>query len=830
MNNGRFYGKVVDEKGKGIGYATVSLFKTQFDTITKSPQETLITGQVTEENGDFSLENLPVFGDFTLQISFLGYADITQKVTFGLQAPGKGNAPNGGFQDMAGKLDKDLGNIRLDLSTQVLETVTVTAEASTTTLALDKKVYRVDKDASAAGGTAQDALKNVPSLSVDLDGNVTLRNGSPQVFIDGRPSTLSLDQISAEAIETVEVITNPSAKYDASGGQAGIVNIVLKKDRRVGYNGNIRTGVNSRGGFNLGGDLNARQGKLNAFISGNLNKMQGISEGETFRQNFFGTPLTNVLQANQNQMSGYFANGRAGLDWFMDNRNTLTLAGSYNRGHFEPEDQIRILTDSIFQGFSNSSEAFRTTTNERNFRNIGASILFKHLFPKAGEEWTADLNYNRVRFLGDGNFTTRYPDSGYETQQRQEGSGGGRFITIQSDYVNPITDKIKLEAGVRAAIRRNKNDNNNSVFDPDANVWIALPTFADHYQFDDQVYAAYASLSHQFTNWGYQVGLRAESSSYTGELTDSGSKFTNEYPLSLFPSLFVTRKLNEEDNLQFSYTRRVSRPNFFQLMPFTDYTDSLNLQRGNPDLRPEFTNSLELSYQNIFAKGHNLLVSLYYKQATDLITRYQFTEYNADLDQNIVVASFANSKNSIAYGGELTLKNSFLNTFDLTTNLNIYNSKVDASNVESDLVNERVSWFIKENIQVKLPAQFSFQVSGEYRSKAGFTPVSNDRMHWGGGPTNTAQGYTLANWFVDMAVKKDFLNRKATLTLNVQDIFRTRRSGTYTESNIFIQDTWRVRDPQTVRLNFSYRFGKMDATLFKRKNMKTSNEGNDMMN
>ena len=223
MNNGRFYGKVVDESNKGVGYATVQLYKMQFDTLSKTMQEVMLTGQITADNGDFTLEKLPVMGDFNLKISFIGYAELTQKVSFGMKAGG--GMPAGGF-------DKDLGNIKLVNSSQTLAEVTVTAEAAQTTLALDKKVYRVDKDASTAGGNAQDALKNVPSLSVDLDGNVSLRNGSPQIFVDGRPTTLSLDQISADAIESVEVITNPSAKYDAGGGTAGIINIVLKKEKR----------------------------------------------------------------------------------------------------------------------------------------------------------------------------------------------------------------------------------------------------------------------------------------------------------------------------------------------------------------------------------------------------------------------------------------------------------------------------------------------------------------------------------------------------------------------------------------------------------------------
>ncbi|MEZ4963269.1 MAG: TonB-dependent receptor [Saprospiraceae bacterium] len=824
--NGRFYGKVVDENNKGIGYATVQLYGMQFDTVAKKPVETLLAGQITEDNGDFSLENLPVMGEFTLKISFIGYAEISQKVTFGLMPP-KGGAPGGSKPPSGGmagvNFDKDLGNIKLAPDSQTLETVTVTAEAATTTLALDKKVYRVDKDASVAGGNAQDALKNVPSLSVDLDGNVSLRNGSPQIFLDGRPTTLSLDQISADAIESVEVITNPSAKYDAGGGTAGIINIVLKKEKRLGYNGNVRAGVDTRKGFNFGGDVNARGGKTNLFLSGNLNRMRGYSDGETFRQNLFGSPLTNISQITDGNMSGYFANTRAGVDWFMDNRNTLTVAGSYTRGHFEPNEVLSVQIDSLFSSRTTSSEYTRTTDQDRNFRNIGSSVLFKHLFPKQGAEWTADVNYNRVKFKGGSDYTTMYASG--TTSERQEGTGSGQFATIQTDFVNPLNDKMKVEGGLRASLRRNKNDNANfreGVEQPSS--------LTDHYKFNDDVYAAYGQFSHQLTNWGYQVGLRAESSIYKGSLTDRDSSFTISYPFSLFPSVFVTRKLNDLDNIQFAYTRRINRPNFFQTMPFTDFSNSLIPRRGNPELKPEFINSLELSYQNVFVNGHNLLVSVYFKQVNDFITSYLDKEFNEDLQEEVVLTSYANSNSSQAYGAEITLKNSFFNWLDLTTNVNLYQSKVDASNVETDLEISRLSWFVKENMQVKLPAGLTLQLSGEYRSKASFTPDSGNRMPWQPGPTNTAQGYSLSNWYVDASLKKDFLDRKASLTLNVNDIFATRRNGTYTNSpGVFIQDSENTRNPQVFRLNFSYRFGKMDTSLFKRKNMKQNMQGSDMM-
>lgn len=824
MNVGRFYGKVIDEAtGKGIGFASVQLSTMRFDSVAKSMQPKVIAGQLTEENGDFSLENLPVMGQFTLKISYLGYANVEQKVAFG-PPPGSGN---GGFNLNA--VDKDLGNIALATSSRMLKEVTVTGEASTVSLSLDKKVYKVDKDGVAAGGTAEDALKNVPSVNVDIDGNVTMRNAAPQIFVDGRPTTLTMDQIPAESIDNIEVITNPSAKYDASGGNAGILNIVLKKDRRVGYNGNIRAGIDSRARVNLGADLNAREGKFNAFLGGGLMMRKTLGDGQTDRYNLFGSPLTNVFQTSSSINNRTFGSLRGGVDWFINNRNTLTFTGNFTSGAFDALDDILIVTDTLLGAGVASSSALRNSDSERSFQNLGTQLLYKYLFPKAGKEWTADVNVNRSKFENTGIFTTDYIGTNLASRQRQDGSGNNNQYTFQTDFVNPINGSMKVEAGARAAIREYSSDNASFQYDATADSFVRAPTFADRYKFFDQVYAAYTTFTNSFPKWGYQLGLRAESSYYTGDLLDVDSTFSNQYPLSLFPSVFLTYKLNEEDNIQANYSRRINRPNFFQLNPFPDFSDSLLLQRGNPGLLPEFTNSFELSYQNIFSKSHNMLATLYYKEATDLISGYQFAEYNDQLGRNVIVSSFTNSNSSTAYGLEVTFKNTFWKNIELTSNLNFYNSKVNARNVEADLSREQFTWFVKENLNIKLPKAFTFQVSGSYQSRTAFALGGGSRWGgWGGGPSSTAQGYAIPVWFVDLSLRKDLWDRKATITLNVQDIFRSRKTGSYSESDFFIQESWRIRDPQLVRLNFSWRFGKFDLSLFKRKNLKMGEEGGGM--
>ena len=847
MKIGRFYGKVVDEDGKGIGFAAIQLFGQEFDRETKTLKEVLIAGQITEDNGDFSLEKLPIFGDFTLKVSILGYADFEKQVTFGMKRPERGQGkpsagqgrPGGGAYRGGGgfnpgamdKFDVDLGNIVMATDAETLDEIVVKGEATNVKLALDRKIFRVDKDASATGGTAEDALRNVPSLNVDVDGNLTLRNASPQLFVDGRPTTLTLDQISADEIENVEVITNPSAKFDASGGQAGIVNIVLKKERRIGYNGNVRGGFDTQGGGNFSGSLNLREGKVNAFIGGNFFGRVRNGENETDRQNLFGTPLTNVLQTGENRGGGFFASARAGLDWFVDNRNTLTFEGNIRRGKFTSEDQLTTTTDSLFDSGIIVGEQIRDTDGERQFTAYSGAVLFKHLFPKKGKFITADARISAFTFDNLTDFTTAF-DSGISTLERQEGGGASSFITFQTDYEEPVGSNGKVELGARAAFRIYDNSNSSLFFDEEEGSFVRVPTFADEYEFNDDVLAAYATYSQDFDKWSYQFGLRAESSRYTGTLPESQQTFENDFPISLFPSAFVTRKINDKDNLQLSYSRRINRPNFFTLIPFTDFTDSLNLRRGNPDLTPEFTNSFELTYQNIFEKGDNILISAYYKSASDLITTYQFSEFDPGLQREVIIQTFENSNNSYAYGMEFTTRNTFAKIFTLVSNLNLYNARVDASNIQEGLVNDQFTWFLKENLQVKIPKGFTLQINGQYQSRTAFDINSNTGRFRGfrRQSTNTAQGYTIPVWFVDVSIRKSIMKRKGTITASMSDVFGTRQTGAFADTEFFIQETWRLRQPQVVRVNFFYRFGKADTSIFKRKNTNSGSDGGELMN
>ncbi|MEI6947748.1 outer membrane beta-barrel protein [Paraflavisolibacter sp. H34] len=834
MPQGRLYGKVVDASNKGIEAVSVTLVRKQMDSVTKQTKDAVVGGMLTTSKGDFSVENVPVMGRYFLKISGIGYKTYEQPVGFQLPNRNGGGDPGA----LMGALDKDLGNIKLEIDGKLLGNVTVTASKPSMTMGIDRKVFNVEQNLVSAGGSAVDVLKNVPSVAVDIDGNVSLRNSSPTVFVDGRPTNLTLDQIPSDAIESIEVITNPSAKYDASGGTAGILNIVLKKNKRVGYSGNLRTNLDSRGRVGGGINLNVRQNKVNFFAMGNYNQRKSKGSGTTDRTTIFNDTTTKINQQDRSTMTGGFGFGRAGFDYFIDNRNTLTISGSMMRGEMKPENSSDIYTDA-FKTFSTKDDSLlwqqtdnRLTNGHNIFRNMGAQAGFKHNFPKTGHEWTADLTYQKGKNENNSLIRTLTNNTNGKnglSSLQQEGAGDNDNIIVQTDYTNPLTENAKLEMGARASVRTVNSATNYFNVDQAGNRFPRANQNID-YNSRDRVYAAYANFANRIKNFGYQLGLRAESSNYEGEVVSRKSEFKIDFPLSLFPSLFLSQKLNESgDEMQFNYSRRINRPGFWQLFPFYDLTDSLNISRGNEALRPEFTNSFELSYAKTFKNRDNLLASLYFKNTTDLITRIQTKEFVEAIDTSAYVLTYTNANSSYVTGLELTSRNKVTKWWEVTTNANFFTSKIDLE--EEQDPDQFLSYFVRLNNNIKLPKNFSVQLSGNYNSKRQVVGGSNfgggggGRMGGGGfGGGSSARGFIRPQYDVDAALRFDFLKEKAaSITLSVNDLFKTRKFDSFSEGIGFTQNSLRIRDQQIFRLNFNWRFGKFDASLFKRKNNKADN-------
>ena len=841
LSIGHFYGRIVDANTKkGIEGVSVQLVQSRTDTATKKTTEIPIAGMITGKNGDFSLENLPVIGNFRLKITAIGYKPSEQKVDFGSRFVQGGLIQSGNMQQIMAAADKDLGNIKLEPDAQTLEQVTVSADKPLIQLSLDKKIFNVEKEISASGGTGLDVMKHIPAIAVDIDGNISIRNSRPLIFVDGLPTTLTLDQIPGDEIEHVEIITNPGAKYDASSGASAILNIVLKKNRKAGYNGNLRGGIDNHGQVNLGGDANLKQGKVNLFVSANYSERKSISTGVTTRYTFLAPPDDSLRQYDNSVNWGNFIFARGGLDYFLDNRNTVSASGVLVYSHFNPNQNSNLYLDTLYPSCTATSYTNRLANTDGHFYNQGAMVSFKHNFPKSGEALTVNANYSNGRNESSdlvSSFTHDMKDGpiSYTYTQLQTNSTGNEFSTAQVDFTNPISEKSTFEFGVRAAIR-NENSVNEYQSIQAGGILVPLPLLSSQYLYRDGVFASYLTYSNTIKDFSYQLGLRAESSNYTGNtsyavqepggvLNDTVGNFSNRLPIGLFPSVFFRQKMGKSQNLQLSYSRRIDRPSFFQLFPFTDYSDSLNLTRGNPNLKPQFTNSLELSYQINYAGNNSFIASLYYKYQTDLITLFVIQGVNPYTNSPVFINTYINANSGYIGGLELIGRNSLTKWWDVTSNVNIYSSMINAANSTMQTAGQLYSFFVKVNNSIRLPRQFTLQVSGDYTSKTVLPPGGSSSMggtrNFGGTVSGYAQGYSKPTGGMDVSLRYEFLkNRAMSVTLTGSDLLGTRRSNIYTQSYYFIQESLRRRDPQFFRIQFNYRFGKLDASLLKRGNRK----------
>jgi ferric enterobactin receptor len=836
---GRAYGKVTDSTGQGI-QATVIVLKSTVDPATKKKKNVLMKGMDTKANGEFDFEELPIVAPMVLRVSATGYksqdVNFTITPTQAVATPGQTNAsPYGSIPSF----EKDMGSVKLRTDIQQLAVATVTSSTPPMKLELDKKVFNVDKNIVSAGGTGVDVMRNVPSVNVDIDGNVTLRGSSPTIFVDGRPTTLTLDEIPADAIESVEVITNPSAKYDASGGGAGILNIILKKNRKKGYNGSISAGMDSHGAPNALVGLSLRKDKVNFTLNGLYNGMNGKTVGNTDRLSLIPASTTNpgdssrILQQDLQRNKGHFIFGQIGADWFVTNKTTLSASYITVGGAFTPTDVSNIQTTLLQYTGDSTYWSLRNSNSDRTFHVNGAQAGMKHIFNKKDEELTADFSYFGVNATLISDYVTSYFEGqpgtpiAFLSRQRTIGTSAPNFYTIQTDYTDPLGTKTKLEAGLRASIQHLDNYNSTDSIDNTGKA-TPEPYGLSNYTSTNTVYAAYVNFTSAINNFGYALGLRAESSAYNGDLLNPPPQnFSNKYPISLFPSIFLSQKFKHDQELQISATRKINRPNFFQLIPFTDYSDTLNITRGNPGLTPEFTINTEMTYMKTFPHNNALLISAYYKYTENLITRYQDSGVSPQ-GKAILINTYENANNAYTVGGEITSTNTITKWWDISVNANIYNSHINTDNLNEPSQPALWTFFGKFNSNFKLPGNFTIQLTAIYQGKTNL-PVNLNNNQFGPPNSTTqssSQGYIKPYWGVDMAVKKTFLkNNAASVTVSMSDIFRTRWSDQYSTSQFFQQEYDRLKDPQLVRVVFAYRFGKMDLNIFKRKDMNSQGMG-----
>jgi hypothetical protein len=787
---GRVFGKVLDAStGKPVEYASVQVLWFSKDS--------LLGGGLVKENGDFAVEGLPSFGQVRVRVKFVGYKDYNQKV----------------YIVPPDKVDQDLGNIKLALDDKLLSEVDVVAEKSAVVLSIDKRTYNVEKDLSVKGGTAVDVMKNIPGLTVDADGNVQLRNQSPMIFVDGRPTTLTLQQIPADQIDRVEIITNPSVKFDASA-TGGVLNVIMKKNGKPGYNGMVMAYIGTGDRYGGMANINVKQGKWNTSLMYSYNQAINNTEGFTKRTQLdSGVTIGHYNQNNVTQMTTLFNFGRLGIDYNIDNRNTISLNGMIVAGQFNTNDKQNYDGDFLNLPIPINISGDQTNKQKAAFQNYNGQLLYKKTFPKIGKELTVDGNYNFTTskngyvFATNTIFNALGQDSISPTAyQKNVGSTTANQFVFQMDYVNPISETKKFEAGIKAFYKNSISSNNTSRASGDENSYQKDSVMSNRYVIDDMVNAAYVNYSAKtFWDIGYQAGLRFEQSYYAGNITDQNKKFSYNYPStsddilkSLFPAIYFSKKLKKSQEVQLNFSRKIQRPNFFQLMPFIMFADKQNYRIGNPELKPEFKNIAEANYNKIFSKG-SYLASGYFRYEEQPITDVAYPDPDP-AKTNVLVNTSINGDNAIRYGFENTFKWTFFKNLDWTVNANAYYIYIRGKVVptEPEVKAEGYAWNAKTTLSYKFPKNITLQVNGNYES-----------------PKILLLG--VANEIYSMDVSLNYMYKtKWIFNATVSDIFNTRRMGTHFETPYYNQDLSRRRESRYFRFTITYLFGKMDASIFKR--------------
>ncbi|CAL2084073.1 outer membrane beta-barrel family protein [Tenacibaculum sp. 190524A05c] len=765
-------GKIIEASSKQpLEYATLIL------TNVKTKK---VTGGVTDLQGNF-LVTIPK-GLYDMKVEFIGFKtkQLAQKQV---------------------SENINLGTITLSEDAEALDEVEIIAEKSTVEIRLDKKIYNVGKDMTLKGGNASDVLDNVPSVNVDAEGAVSLRgNENVRILIDGKPSALvglngtdALRNLPADAIEKVEVITSPSARYDAEG-TAGILNIILRKGKVTGFNGSVNTTIGNPDLFQLGGNVNYRTKKFNIFS--NLGYRHRRGPGNSFTKFSYINDTTSEIDSTQiedrtfDRKSNNF-NSSVGLEYYLSKNSSITGTFFYRKSlgdDVATNDTDRFLNTDPTQILLQED---RVENEEEDGTDKQYAINYTNNFDGNGQKLNIDLQYSENNEVEDSPITV---NGALSEQNSQITSSIDKLIQI--DYVLPIGENSQFEAGHKSTFQDLDSDFRVQILDPNN-------TFdpSNAINFKQNIYAFYAQFGSKIDKFSYLLGLRSESTDI--DLTVfTTNQFSDINFTELFPTINLGYELNDNDNLTLGYSRRLQRPRFWFLNPFESRSSATNIFRGNPALTPTFTSSFDLGY-NTKIRKFTLGASLYYQLSTDLIRPVSIIEVRNGT--NVFVRQPVNLNDEKRYGFEFTSNYNISKKVRLSGSFNFFQFNTDAftytytaaDNTQVTTVLDEVNestWFARLNARITLPANIQWQTRLRYR-----------------GPQSNAQSDREGIFVANLAFSKDLFNDKATLVFNVSDLFNSRRresttffGGRENPSTISEGDfQWRERQ---ISLNFTYRF------------------------
>lgn len=732
------------------------------------------------QNGSVHLQDIAP-GTYHLRITFVGYRDYLRE----------------DIQVIAGE-DLNLGNIRIEEAGEVIAEIVVQAETPPIQLGIDRKIFNVAESMVSVGGSASDLLTNVPSLEVDMDGSVSLRGSSSvKILIDGKESAMAgsdigslLQSMPASSIERVEVVTNPSSRYDAEG-QSGIINIVLKKNQRTGLNGAINTSIGSYENVGAGVNLNYRDRRFNYYGSYNFNRRNSVGDG----MNTTRLLSTNSLTNNESESNRLGLNNsiKLGIDHYLTEKTTIGVSGDLSiRSNERSED--------IFYSYLNhpslSGSSERLSKQNEDDLGFDVNLDFKHEFAPQ-HELVANFRYGQDSEEGTNTFNQDFPSAVDNEYRINDGTEYGKNYNFQVDYLKPFGEDNRLEVGYRTHIRMTDDHQFSRV---GFNGLTPEPDYAVSNDFDmkNQVHALYANYQRKITEkLGLQFGLRAEQAylntsflSLDPDVPAGDRKVDGSLDyFRVYPSIFLTQEFGAGHQLQGSYTRRVSRPRGWQVNPFVDMSDPLNIRQGNPDLMPEDIHSFEVSYAKQF-RGLTLTSSVYHRRMNDVV---QPIISVVDESSGATFSQFQNISRNETSGFEFISRFDITKFLDLMANINAFYTSYEGSEEFGIAYTDGFSWNANATVNFRILPNLSGQTRFDYRA-----------------PRIMAQGKSVENYVVDAGLRWDVLQRRASIMFNVRDLFNQRRWGGYTQT----QNVYREYESRWMRrmftLSLSYRFGMQD--------------------
>lgn len=781
-------GEVVDSiGGQPMEFVSVRLFS-QKDSVVKG-------GAYTDEKGKFIIDNV-VNGHYYAVVAFSGYESKTVSDI-----------------KLSGQPVFSLGKIILGtINVKDIEELTVIGKLEVLSAGIDKKVYNVDQDIAARGAAADEVLNNIPSVTLDEEGRVSLRGeGSVTVLINGQPSSLTgsggdlLSSIPASSIERIEVVTNPSAKYDPDGS-AGIINIVLKKNKIRGINGQIAaTGGIPGHDHKLNAALSFRNDKVNVYGSYAFDYMEGYRNNFSDIERVIGQDSLMIL--NQERWGTDFKRGhlaRVGLDWYVSNQSMIGFSAngqiSARRRTGEQENKQYIASENI----TNEWGRFSEEPDAR--KGLDFNLYFNHNLKNERGKFSASINQSLSDRSENGIFSQEYsilggvPSSVNRIYQNQYSNNNNGIFTGQADFEQIIPEiKARYEVGVKAILRNEALNSWSTVYDYLVQDFVS-DTFATYdYRYNENVYSAYGVFGQELGKFKYQVGLRGEYVLQDPRLLSEAKVFTKEYA-QLYPSAHIRYETGDKSELSFGYSRRINRPSSGDLNPFTNYSDPFNLRMGNPDLKPEFINSVDLGYMQTF-KSMSFTGSVYYRHTTDVIQRVKIF-----YDDNTAAVTMANLDQSQTVGAELIFQIRPVSWWRNTISFN--GNYIDYTNnaVGSDWNNRGFNWGIKYNGTIDFwKKTATFQLNATYNA-----------------PRVTAQGIIYLWNFIDIAVQKQLFDRKLSIGIKLADVFDMKGFKMRIDQPTLKQYSDFDFQTRRVYLTLTYKFGKME---FSQKHLPKESDG-----